>query len=59
MSYHITQPNVNATKSRNSLEIIDLQYLARIFELRLRLKSARLEKLVLLSGKLFQTRATR
>ena len=23
MSYHITQPNVNATKSRNSLEIID------------------------------------
>ena len=23
MSYYITQPNVNATKSRNSLEIID------------------------------------
>ena len=61
MSYYITQPNVNATKCKNSLEIIDftISNLAKIFELRLRLKSARLEKFVLFSGKSFQARATR
>ena len=44
----------------SSLEKVDFTIsIARVFELKLRLKSAMLEKLVLSSGKLFQVSAAR